>query len=143
MCPQWILVDNSTKLEDCKSLVLLAMGPVTAQKLAQWQENYLIGHPYQLWSWMQNEQLLGIFGLKQDGETNYITHIAVSVKHRHQGIGSQMVRDMVKNFPARLWMAQTDDEALGFYQSLGFATRILGHQPRGFRVRYWCVLANS
>ncbi len=134
------VVDNSAEFEVCQPLLLLAMGPVTPQKMAYWREQYLAGSPYQLWNWRRNAQLLGIFGLKLDGVTNHITHIAVSAKYRQQGIGSQMVGDMVKKFPALYWIAETDEDALGFYQSVGFTAQVLVNQPPGFPIRYRCVL---
>ncbi|MCL4351606.1 MAG: GNAT family N-acetyltransferase [Firmicutes bacterium] len=139
MLSYWTFVDNPAEFEICKPLLFLAMGLVTAQKTAYWREQYMAGNPYQLWNWRQNTQLAGIFGLKLEGDTNHISHIAVSATHRHQGIGSQMVGDMAKHFPAQYWIAETDDDALRFYQSLGFTAQILVNQPPGFSVRYRCV----
>ncbi|TGN19074.1 GNAT family N-acetyltransferase [Leptospira idonii] len=56
----------------------------------------------------------------------YLGHIAVSEKHRGKGIGKDLIRHVVNQFPkygkVSLDVSQVNPNAIGLYQKLGFKT---------------------
>lgn len=51
-----------------------------------------------------------------------ILDIAVESEHRGKGIGSRLIEQVVKTHSPRKILAETDDDAVGFYRKLGFVT---------------------
>ena len=83
-----------------------------------------------------HQHLIGVIGL---GLENSITikHISVIKERRMQGIGGRLVRYAIKQFPGKSIIAETDDEAVEFYKSLGFACEAFEGK---YNIRYKCVL---
>ncbi len=82
---------------------------------------------------------IGIVGFKPSGESEItITHIAVEPGSRGGGYGRGMLLElMVREKPQRV-IAETDEEAVDFYRSVGFAVVSLGISPSGLE-RFRCV----
>ena len=73
-----------------------------------------------------------------------ILGIAVKESLRKKGIGKDMVYQAMESEGLKKITAQTDDDAIGFYQSIGFeAERVVIEYPDGAAVRYNCVLYNE
>ena len=70
-----------------------------------------------------------------------IVGIAVSEKCRKQGIGRKMIAFAMDDVKTDRLVAQTDDDAVGFYLSCGFtAEKSIVEYPDGTAVRYECCL---
>ncbi len=70
-----------------------------------------------------------------------IEYIATSKGARGTGLGTQLVRELQRLHPGVLIFAQTDDDAIGFYRSLGFVASPAPRDARWpERPRYDCVL---
>lgn len=73
------------------------------------------------------------------GDPAEITHIAVREGSRRQGLGRRLFAHMQAGHPdATCWMAETDDDAVGFYRVLGFQAEVLPPRYAGVR-RYRCT----
>ncbi|MGH2561274.1 MAG: GNAT family N-acetyltransferase [Thermomicrobiales bacterium] len=67
-----------------------------------------------------DDRLVAAYILRKTGMANEISHIAVAPDHRRQGYGRSCLVDAVKLSGKRPLVAETDDEALGFYKACGF-----------------------
>jgi len=84
-------------------------------------------------------QVVGCAGAERlDGETIGMRSIAVDPSTRHRGLGRALIDALAERLGARRVVAETDDDAVGFYRSCGFA--IESARPKFGRARYWCVL---
>lgn len=97
---------------------------------------------------------LETLGIKRDGELlafaasrrsdagNVLEYVAVSESVRGKGRGRALVRFIHGLNPSLPLIAETDDDAVGFYRRLGFSIEPAEADPRWpGRRRYRCVLA--
>lgn len=71
--------------------------------------------------------LVGCVGLEDLGDGRAVVcHIAVDAMWRRQGVGRAMVEHARTTYGMRSLVAETDREAVGFYERCGFAIRSLG-----------------
>ncbi|MDO3410760.1 GNAT family N-acetyltransferase [Saccharibacillus sp. CPCC 101409] len=92
-----------------------------------------------LFAYVEDGEKLGVIGFEPTGDKEItLTHIAVGPEHRGLGYGRGMVLElMVQEQPERV-VAETDEEAVDFYRSLGFSVIGLGVSSSGLE-RYRCV----
>jgi len=70
--------------------------------------------------------LIGMGGLRINGETGQIVRVSVARSHRRRGIGQRMVAALLAEARARglarVWMETNDDweDAIGLYRGCGF-----------------------
>ncbi|GGN90770.1 GNAT family N-acetyltransferase [Saccharibacillus kuerlensis] len=93
----------------------------------------------QLLTYVEEGENLGIIGYRSSGEREItITHLAVEPESRGLGYGRGMILElMVREKPERV-IAETDEEAIDFYRSVGFAVIGLGISSSGLE-RFRCV----
>ncbi|MFT3714499.1 MAG: GNAT family N-acetyltransferase [Gordonia sp. (in: high G+C Gram-positive bacteria)] len=73
-------------------------------------------------------------------DTTVIEYIASDEAVRGTGIGTALVAAVAQRNPESAVLAQTDDDAIGFYRALGFLTRDAETDPRWpDRRRYDCL----
>ena len=88
-----------------------------------------------------NGKKAGMLVLHEGSTVPEIIGIAVSKNQRHQGIGKQMIQKVMESEKLERIKAQTDDDAIGFYRSLGFNTeKVMKKYPDGISVRYNCSM---
>lgn len=68
-----------------------------------------------------------------------ITHIAVKKSHRKQGKASEMINFVRKVYKPSIIMAETDHEAVKFYENYGFEITSLGEKYPHVE-RFKCIL---
>ena len=74
---------------------------------------------------------------KLSNDTIGIRSIAVAPMWRNCGLGRTPIDALAERVGAKRVVAETDDDAVGFYRRCGFAVE---DAPRKFgRPRYWCV----
>lgn len=67
-----------------------------------------------------------------------ITHIAVSAEKRGEHIATEMIEFICEHHSIHLITAQTDGDAVGFYQRFGFSISSLGELYPGVE-RFKCI----
>jgi len=88
--------------------------------------------------WQEGEEILACAGAEQlTGGTIGIRSIAVAPAWRHRGLGRTLLDSLAGRAGASMVVAETDDDAVGFYRRCGFA--IEDAPPKFGRPRYWCV----
>lgn len=85
-------------------------------------------------------ELVGLIGMGvgENGE-GVLRHIVVKPHLRGQGIGHTMIKHMMQIHNLLRLEAETDRDAVGFYQKAGFAVTSLGEKYPGVE-RFLCVL---
>ena len=81
-----------------------------------------------------NEKSIKIFCCKDENKTNgmivvsfiednkiEVFGIAVDTLHQHKGIGSFMINNLIEKFNLKYILAETDNDAVGFYRKNNFA----------------------
>lgn len=74
---------------------------------------------------------------KIESETYEIIDIAVGSNYRNQGIASKLIDYVIENLGIKILFAETDDDALGFYEKYGFKTESIKDKEYA---RYKCTL---
>jgi ribosomal-protein-alanine N-acetyltransferase len=101
-------------------LLSLAVGNATLTKLQTIQNSYIKDDNSHIIGYMQNGELIGIIGIFVTDYTAEIKHIAVSHKYRNQHIGQKLIHHIIDKFSLKNVIAETDNEAKGFYIKCGF-----------------------
>lgn len=121
----------------------LAIGGPDDARSAHIQSLYLAHPGYELWCLGPGEAVVGVIGLRVDLSTPHegeITHVSVAASVQRQGLGRTIIAELKSLKPlTRRWFVETDDDAVGFYRSLGFEVQDLGELYPGVR-RYRCTL---
>lgn len=87
-------------------------------------------------------RLAAFAALDSGSEPTVIRYIAVDESSQGRGHGSALVRAAREAGPSRSVYADTDDDAVEFYRSVGFTVTAKARDPRWpERQRYACVLA--
>lgn len=111
-------IGNPTKEKVCKVL--------DSYKV---QNNPLIGY-------FIDETLVAAIGLEVSKASAIIRHINVLPKYQSSGIGRNLVQYVMKLFSLEILSAETDEDAVGFYQTMGFECS--GYEGKYGR-RYKCI----
>lgn len=88
--------------------------------------------------WQEGDEVLACAGAEQLGiGTIGIHSIAVEPEWRHRGLGRMLLDALAECLSAERLVAETDDDAVGFYGHCGF---VVEDAPSKFgRARFWCV----
>lgn len=71
-----------------------------------------------------------------------IRHIAVSPSSRRESIGSKMINFILEKYAFDSVFAETDNDAVNFYEKYGFTIKGLGEKYPGVE-RFQCLLENN
>lgn len=88
------------------------------------------------------DKIVGMLALTMNGDNSAeIIGIAVHSSFQKQGIGSFMIKESAKKMNLHKVLAETDDDAVGFYKNMGFEiTKEVKHYENGSVDRYHCLL---
>ncbi|MEE8338474.1 MAG: GNAT family N-acetyltransferase [Dehalococcoidia bacterium] len=104
-------------------------------------ERYQRSNSWRLYGYPRGERLVGVIGLELRREGNgTIRHIAVVPESRLQAIGRRMIQLAESLHALSAVDAETDADAVGFYEACGFSIESLGELYRGVE-RFRCVRA--
>jgi len=99
-------------------------------------KDYLRHSDWQLFGWHENGNIVGVCGFEAHTDWVEVLHIATDENARGQGVGGKMVAALQEQYKMNI-EAETDDDAVKFYQKCGFDTTALNK----YGVRRWaCVL---
>jgi ribosomal protein S18 acetylase RimI-like enzyme len=88
--------------------------------------------------WQDGDETVACAGAEPLGsDTIGIRSIAVAPARRRRGLGRSLIDALVERTGATRVVAETDDEAVGFYGRCGFAVE--DAPPKFGRARYRCV----
>lgn len=116
-----------------------SIGKATSEKIQSVLGSYNVTG-YHLIGGFSSNKLVAIIGLKIAGKHGDINHIAVIEDYRNKGIGKQIIRHVVHYFSLQNLNAETDEEALSFYEKCGFSCKAFSGK---YGERYQCILERS
>ena len=90
-----------------------------------------------LFGWIEDGRLTGCVGFEVEGPRAMIRSISVDPAHQRHGIGRAMVQAALEEVKAAHVEAETDRDAAGFYQRLGFSLTTIGDAEHGVE-RFRC-----
>ncbi|WP_257347793.1 GNAT family N-acetyltransferase [Pseudalkalibacillus decolorationis] len=85
------------------------------KKLQQTIKQYETEDDQQLFLWKEEEDIIGIIGLKMSDGVAELQHVSVNPSHRHQGIGRIMV-EALKRILKEEYMLKANDETRSFFE---------------------------
>lgn len=92
----------------------------------------------ELYSVSNNERIVGLVGLISTEQEVVIKHIAIQSHIQNKGLGTEIINKIHQLFPKQKLVAETDNDAVGFYTKLGFKIISLGEKYPGI-IRYKCI----
>ncbi len=96
---------------------------------------------WNLYGWIDDGNLVGCVGLEVRPEGAAIRSLSVDASHRARGVGRSMVEAALQRTRVPWFEADTDADAVGFYERLGFTVASLGEKYPGVE-RFRCVRAS-
>ncbi|MEW9700523.1 GNAT family N-acetyltransferase [Paenibacillus sp. SI8] len=92
-----------------------------------------------LFAYESEDVMVGIIGFRlNEAQEMTLTHLAVEPESRGVGFGRGMILEIIEEMsPARI-VAETDEEAVDFYRSIGFVINSLGEKYPGVE-RFLCT----
>lgn len=136
-----MLVDVKPRLRDgaVQELIGHAVFP-DPERLEQTIRTYEMNAGYELYGTEEDGSVIAIAGIVMDEENRLeIKHIAVQPDRRGEGLGRELVLALIELKNPQRIVAETDDEAVDFYRSIGFTIESLGETYPGterFRCTY-------
>jgi len=129
------------KLSDPAVLHLLAASAYdnSLENANKKAEEYRSQHNLSIYGWVENGEVLGMCGFKIY-HTSHVEVLAIAVAEniRKRGTGRAMINALQNEFLLPI-TAETDDDAVGFYRKVGFAT--VGAPEKKGVPRWACTLA--
>jgi N-acetylglutamate synthase-like GNAT family acetyltransferase len=131
------LVDLSGRQDEPAIRRVLAQSHGSIEALEEACAHYRSGE-WTFIGWQDAEEILACAGAeKLSTRTIGIRSIAVVPEWRNRGLGRTLIDALAERTGAERVVAETDDDAVGFYRRCGFAVE--DAPPKFGRARYWCV----
>ncbi|NLK96323.1 MAG: GNAT family N-acetyltransferase [Clostridiales bacterium] len=113
----------------------------TEERLNNRADKYITNQSTAIFAIKNNDTYKGIIILDINNIKEItILEIAVTNNCQKSGIGSSLINHCIKTFKPNDIVAETDDDAVGFYKKLGFDILSLGDKYRVGITRYRCIL---
>lgn len=136
-----VLVNLKPRLNDntIKELIGYSVFP-DPDKLEKTIDMYRADNSLELYGYESEGVIVGVVGFKIDNDNKLeILHIAVHPEYRGKGYGRGQILELIEMKKPFEIIAETDDESVEFYRSIGFTIESLGEKYPGterFRCRY-------
>ncbi len=129
--------------KDILGVLSLSMYMPTEETLNLRADEYVSDEHITALACFDGEIVVGVIVVKALTAASYeILSIAVDSAFRGKGIGSKLISFFIENTSCSEICAETDDDAVTFYQKYGFDIKSLGEKYPGI-VRYICTLKFS
>jgi ribosomal protein S18 acetylase RimI-like enzyme len=131
------IVDLTGRQDEPAVLRVLVRSHGSREALDEVQRHYQSGE----WTFIgvqDGDEILACAGAERlDNGTIGIRSIAVEPSRRNQGLGRTLLDALAERLGAERVIAETDDDAVGFYRRCGFTVE--DTVPKFGRVRYRCT----
>lgn len=125
---------------DVRALLSEASGGFTPEKWKKMARTYREDEHRVLWGIVTDETVVGCIGIEMISPKEIvICHLSVAAAFRHRRLGSTLIESLMEMYPVKTVSAETDREAVDFYQKCGFSITSLGEKYPGVE-RFLCVL---
>lgn len=139
-----ILIDLKTYNNLCEVKLLLAecMWP-DDERIARELDQYLTNDHRGLYGVIIDNELAGLIGIIPYSEEGVeLKHIAMKAPYRGRGMGKKLIAEYMRDYQPAKIIAETDQDAVGFYRKVGFEIHSLGEKYPGVE-RFQCVLSKG
>ena len=92
----------------------------TPERLKHRAEKYAADKCISVYACKSSEKYIGIVVFRAENSTAEILDIAVKPEYRKHGIGRKLIDLILNQFPVDIIIAETDNDAVGFYEKCGF-----------------------
>ena len=136
-------VDIKKNLLGSDSLSILAESGFdpTPERLRMRAEKHMSNPKTRAYALQRDGLCVGIIVLDTgDPARVEILDFAVKKNLQKQGVGSTLIRYCINAFRPALRIAETDDDAVGFYRQVGFSIEPLGNKYGSGANRYLCTM---
>lgn len=118
-------------LTELKSLLAECMWP-DDERISLELDCYLTDDSRGLYGEVIHHRLAGLIGIvPYSEEAVELKHIAVNPQYRRLGLGTKLIYEYMHSYhPAKI-IAETDQDAIGFYSKIGFEIHSLGEKYPG------------
>jgi ribosomal protein S18 acetylase RimI-like enzyme len=131
------LVDLNGRQDESDVLRILKQSHGSERALDEARDNYRTGE----WTFIglrEGGEIIACAGAEElDPGTIGIRSIAVAPTWRNQGLGRKLLEVLAGRLRADRIVAETDDDAVGFYRRCDFTVE--DAPPKFGRARFWCV----
>lgn len=138
--PSGRLVDVSARADRLSDLLAPSIGFPTPERVAAVARRYRNDQHWTLYGWEdESGALTGCIGLeRQSIREAKVRHLAVAPRARRQRVGSALIAAAIESTSVERLLAETDEDAIGFYERCGF--EISRMNSRWHRQRFLCTL---
>ena len=139
LCDVYSICDVKDELtnEDILELLAPSVFNPTPERLLSRAEKYQADDNTSVYAYSENGEYKGIVVFKIKEQTVEILDIAVKPEYQGKGIGSRLIDYIFSKFSINKIIAETDDEAIGFYKKYGFT--VIDTRVEIYTKRYTCV----
>lgn len=131
----WLIEKVDYSHPSLKEVIKFAIGYPTEDKVQQVIKSYR-STLTNIFGAFNQQQLIGAIAVEIHGMKAIICHISVLPEFRKQGIGKALIHFIIKKFKIQELCAKTDQDAVEFYQKLGFKCYLYINKPQ---TRYQCI----
>jgi N-acetylglutamate synthase-like GNAT family acetyltransferase len=90
--------------------------------------------------YIENDEIIGVMGIQDKGDVELIRHAYVRTKQRKKGIGSLLLRELIKDAkkPILIGTWKDADWAIRFYEKHGFCP-VEDEEKNRLLKKYWVI----
>ena len=126
---------------DILDLIRLPMGARNRGRLHEIAAMYRTSEHHFVFVATSNDRAIGCVGIERHTDLLATIHqMAVAEGERNRGVGKQLILAATEAVPCELFAAETDRDAVGFYERCGFTVTSLGKKYPGVE-RFACTYA--
>ena len=142
LCDVYSICDVKDELtnEDILELLAPSVYNPTQERLLNRAKKYQEDENANIYAYKHIGEYKGIIVFKIKEQTAEILDIAVKPKYQGQGIGSMLIDYIFSKFKVNKIIAETDDDAIGFYKKYGFT---VADTKVNFDVKRYTCLKNK
>jgi N-acetylglutamate synthase-like GNAT family acetyltransferase len=135
------LVDLNGRQDEPAVLEILRQAHGSKRALEEARAHYRSGE-WPLIGWQEGDEMVACAGAEEDPDATIgIRSIVVAPDWRNRGLARGLIDALAERMGAQQVIAETDDDAVGFYGRCGFSVE--DAPPKFGRPRFWCVRKSS
>lgn len=132
-----MLTEANTLTTEVEALLIRAMFP-DPERIRRKLEDYRTEPGRQVFVWSVDGRTVSAAGVREVGEAAEILHLGTAPGEEGRGYARALLHAVAAHLNAAKLLAETDDDAVGFYRRAGF--EVTPAPPRGGSSRYRAVL---
>jgi GNAT superfamily N-acetyltransferase len=122
-----MFVDIRSRLQEAQFLDLLSYSIFPDEdKLITTVNEYQSNRNFEIYGYMEEQEVIAAIGIENMESSVYIRHLSVHPDYRGLGYGRGLLMELIEWKKPEQLIADTDEEAVDFYRSVGFSISSLG-----------------